>query len=159
MKVESKWTASLFFTNTLLKHGDHKGQIPRKRDRSLWMQMKLLYSNSILDNLKPGKSQGSWKGWLLTPSIWCYQLGNVTSFVLHTWEQGIPFELVISVFCSSKWRQLIAHRWLKSKNKGFLYYVQWCFLAKLICLSFHSIRWKRWVRKTIGSSKVVQRVS
>lgn len=29
-------------------------------------------------------SQGSFKGLLLTPGIWCYQLGNVASYVLRT---------------------------------------------------------------------------
>lgn len=121
--------------------------------------MDLLCSDSILDNLKAGKSQGSWKGLLLTPGIWCYPLGNVASSVLRTWEQGIPFELVIPVFCGSKWRQSVAHRWSKSKNKGFLDCVRWCFRARWICLSFHSIRFKRWTRRTVGSSRAVRRVS
>lgn len=44
----------------------------------------------------------------------------------------------------------------KSKNKGFLDCVRWCFRARWIC---HSIRFKRWTRRTVGSSRAVRRVS
>lgn len=73
-------------------HSDHealkhlKGQHRLNRRHAKWIE----FIESFPYVIKHKKavnllwSQGSFKGLLLTPGIWCYQLGNVASYVLRT---------------------------------------------------------------------------